>query len=72
MARDDQAIDLDLLPVLQMRQLADRLRARASEGIPPRRSQMPFQAGSHEVELNQQPRSVQVESRAPWTRKLWL
>jgi hypothetical protein len=41
--RDDQAADLDLLAVLLMRQLADRLYACASKGIPPRRSQAPFQ-----------------------------
>ena len=50
LARDDQAADLDLLPVLQMRQLADRLCARVREGIPPCRSKVSFQADTRESE----------------------
>jgi len=42
LARDDQAADLDLLPMLQMRQLADRLCTRESKGVLPRRSQVPI------------------------------
>jgi len=45
-ARDNQVADLDLLTVMQVRQLADRLCARASERIPPRRSQMPSDQAS--------------------------
>jgi len=40
--RSDQVTNLDLLPVLPLRQLADRLYARARKGIPPCRSQVPF------------------------------
>ena len=56
LARDDQAADLDLLTVLQARQLADRLCACASERIPPRRSQMSFQADASEGKGRRQPR----------------
>jgi len=46
---------IDLLAVLQARQLADRLCASASERIPPRRSQMPYQADAREGEGRCQP-----------------